>query len=144
MMHEIIISWATSVAAIVRMEISYDGTSYYDTGPGGGYEITSYTVAPSQIASGIQNGITNVGQYINLTLVSGANCTGLCKLNWCGNMGVRSPVYWNSTYTRETFGASYVYGTVQSTANTGNPIKLRISPASGSFNAYKWRVIGNI
>jgi len=144
MMNEIIISWATSTDATVRMEISYDGTSYYDPGTGSGYEVTSYTVAPGQAASGMQNAATNVGRYISLTLVSAVGYTALCKLNWCGNMGGRSPVYWNSTYTRAGIGVSYVYGTMQSIVNTGNPIKLRISPAVGSFNSYKWRVVGNI
>jgi len=143
MMNEIIISWATSADAVVRMEVSYDGTSYYDPGVYG-YEVTSYAVSPSVGASGIQTGTTNVGRYIYLTSTSGASCTGLCKLSWCGNMGIRSPVYWFSTYTRPEQGVSYVHGAFQSYSLTGNPIKLQISTSSGSLNAYKWRVIGNI
>ncbi len=145
MMNEIIISWAHNTEnAEVRFEVSYNGTSYFDTGTGGGYEITSTVVSPTAGSTAIQQGTTNVGKYISIASASGASCTGLCKLSWCGNMGVRAPVYWLSTFTRAGQGCSYMHGTVQCITNTGNPIKLRISPSSGSFNAYKWRVIGNI
>jgi len=142
MMNEIIISWATSTDATVRMEISYDGTSYYNSGSGTGYEITSTIVSPTAGSTAVQQGTTNVGQYIFLSGATATNCTGLCKLSWCGNMGIRSPVYWLTTFTRANQGVAYMHGTMQSIANTGNPIKLRISPSAGSLNAYKWRVIG--
>ena len=141
MMNEIIISWTTSANSVVYMEVSYNGTSYHN---GVGYEVTSTVVSPSAGSTSIQQGVTGVGQYIYISSSNATGCTGLCKLSWCGNMGIRAPVYWFTIFTRESQGCAYMHGAVQDTTNTGNPIKLRISPSSGSFNAYKWRVIGNI
>jgi hypothetical protein len=63
-------------------------------------------------------------------------------MSWGLNLGIRAPMYWLSSYTRANQGVSYMHGAVQDITNTGNPVKIRISPNTGSFNAYRWRVIG--
>jgi hypothetical protein len=138
-MNEIVIHWATSTNANVNMEVSYDGTNYYN---GSGYEITSALVTPTAASRAIQQGTTAVGSYIFLAELSATNCSGFCKMSWGLNLGIRAPMYWLSSYTRQNQGVSYMHGAVQDATNTGNPVKIRISPNTGSFNAYRWRVIG--
>lgn len=138
-MNEIVIHWATSTNATIYMEVSYDGTNYYN---GAGYEITSTLVSPTAASRAIQQGTTGVGSNIFLAELSATNCSGFCKISWGLNLGIRAPMYWLSSYTRQNQGISYMHGAVQDSTNTGNPVKIRISPSTGSFNAYRWRVIG--
>ena len=143
--NEIIVVWTLNTEGTdILMYASYDGTTFASAN----YEVTSYYSSPAigitTHDSGVGKSWINVVRYSAGNTVSNSACTGILKINWTTNLGQRSPCFWTSSYTIAGQGCAHTTGTAQNTSSTGNPVKLHLSPVTGNFQAFKWRVIGHL